>query len=155
MISSIVEIGSRMFKGIREKQENSHEHIIWFFIVLVLVLFVATIFAFQNDRPRPVFQTPLPTHRQARVYTVFYTSGVFSPTNIQIAIGDTIRFRNDSLSPVRVISDPHPLHTDLPGFDSVSEVPPQGSFTFTFVTKGIFGYHNETDPSQQGTVIVR
>lgn len=136
-------------------KQNSNEHILWFLIVLILFGFVSAVFLFNKDKPKPVFETASPTQRQGRIYTVFYTSGVFSPTNIQINLGDTMRFRNDSLSSIRVISDSHPEHNLLPGFDSISDIPSQGLFSYTFVTKGIFGYHNEKDPTQGGTIIVK
>lgn len=111
------------------------------------------------------FNKDLPKNQQAnlsekkthngRTYTVYYTSGVFSPTNLQINVGDTVRFVNDSLFPIRVVSDPHPGHDTLPGFDSISEIPPQGIFSFTFTKRGIFDYHNERKVEQKGTIIVK
>lgn len=136
-------------------ERNLYGHIVWFFIVLVLSGFVSAIFLFNRNKPRPTLETPVPVHRKGRVYTVFFISGVFSPTNMQITVGDTVRFRNDSLAPIQIVSDLHPDHEELPGFDSISEIFPQGVFSYTFVAKGVFGYHNEESVEQEGTIIVR
>lgn len=100
--------------------------------------------------------TPTPREtREPRFYTVSYRSGVFSPTNLRIHAGDTVRFKNESFFSIHVISDPHPAHNQLPGFDSVGDIPQGSYFSYTFSEKGIFGYHNEKKPEEQGTIIVR
>ena len=137
--------------------DEKHQHYLWFLIVLALVLFTGSVFYFTKDAPSGQ-QANLNNNQGnylGKVYTVYYTKGVFSPTNLQINIGDTVRFSNDSLTPMRVASDPHPDHTDLPGFDSVSEITPQGIFSYTFTKRGIFDYHNERKPEQKGTIIVK
>lgn len=128
------------------------------FVVLMLMAIAVSIFGTTPVDDSLVTQssTPTPTESyQPRLYTVSYKGGVFSPTNLRIHAGDTVRFRNDSFFPIRVISDPHPLHNQLPGMDSVSDIPQGSYFAFTFAAKGIFGYHNERDADQSGTIIVR
>lgn len=137
-------------------QEKGHQYL-WFLIVLALVIFTGSVFYFSRDLPSPQQANLQEGNGKylGKVYTVYYTSGVFSPTNLQINIGDTVRFLNDGLTPIRVVSDPHPEHDYLPGFDSVSEIPPQGIFSYTFNKRGIFDYHNERKPEQRGTIIVK
>lgn len=89
------------------------------------------------------------TERAPRIYSVSYKNGTFSPTNIRIRAGDTVRFENHSLFGIRVVSD------DLVGFDSIGPVPAGGVFTYTFTARGIFIYFNEKEPEQVGKVIVR
>lgn len=96
--------------------------------------------------------TPLPEEsREPRFYTVTYKSGVFSPTNLRIHAGDTVRFKNDSFFGIRIVADPH----QLPGLDSVGDIPQGSYFSYTFGEKGIFDYHNGKDAEQQGTIMVR
>lgn len=138
--------------------DSENQSYLWFLIIIALLVFAGSVLIFGKDNLNG--QEANVTNREktsypSRVYTVFYTSGVFSPTNLQINVGDTVRFVNDSLLPVRVVSDPHPEHTDLPGFDSISEVPLQGTFIFTFTQRGIFDYHNDRRPNQKGTIIVK
>lgn len=135
---------------------ESNQQFFWFLIILILSLFGGALFIFdKNLSKNQQANLERPKSYTSRTYTVFYTNGVFSPTNLQINIGDTVRFLNDSLFPIRVVSDPHPDHTDLPGFDSISDIPLQSVFTFTFVKRGIFDYHNEKKVEQKGTVIVK
>lgn len=126
----------------------------WVFIVILLVLMAVSVTIFRQpvseDLPGNIGETAKPTpEREPRVYTVSYRNGVFSPTNLRIHAGDTVRFRNDSLFGIRIISN------DLSGFDSVGPVPQGSTFSFTFATTGIFGYHNEGEPDESGTIIVR
>jgi plastocyanin len=135
---------------------ESHQQFFWFLIILILSLFGGAVFIFSKNLPKGQ-QANLdePKNYVSRIYTVFYTNGVFSPTNLQINVGDTVRFMNDSLFPIRVVSEPHPDHNDLPGFDSISDISSQGVFTFTFIKRGIFDYHNEKRIEQKGTIIVK
>ncbi|MBI2670020.1 MAG: plastocyanin [Candidatus Yanofskybacteria bacterium] len=81
--------------------------------------------------------------------------GVFSPTNIRIHVGDSVRFQNDGSTSMRIISDLTNGVLDLAGFDSVGEIPPKSVFTYTFSQTGIFGYHSARNLNEEGTVIVR
>ena len=134
--------------------DEKHQHYLWFLIVLALVLFTGSVFYFTKDAPSGQ-EANLNNQGNylGKVYTVYYTKGVFSPTNLQINIGDTVRFSNDSLAPVRIKSD---SESELPGFDSVSDIPPQGIFSYTFAKRGIFDYRNERKLEQRGgTIIVK
>lgn len=127
----------------------------WLLIVLVLVLlaFAASVFR-QPTAPNATGSfgssiEPMPDVRQPRVYTVSYRNGLFSPTNLRIHAGDTVRFKNEGIFPIRIVGD------DLVGFDSVGDVPQGSFFSFTFAAKGIFGYHNNKSPDETATIIVR
>ncbi|MBI2062921.1 MAG: hypothetical protein HYT61_01620 [Candidatus Yanofskybacteria bacterium] len=133
---------------------------IWLFIILVLTGFAWAVLYFSRKNPdlannSQVFVSRLTNTRQPRTYTVFYGLGVFSPTNIRIHVGDSVRFQNDSNIAMRVISDSANNVLDLAGLDSVGGIPPDGVFTYTFGQAGIFGYHNFKNQSEEGTVIVR
>ena len=71
------------------------------------------------------------------------------------ALCPPVRFKNESFFGIHMVTDPHPRHDDLPGFDSIADIPQNSYFSFTFSSKGIFGYHNENDPEEGGTIIVR
>ncbi len=133
---------------------------IWLFIILVLTGFTWAVLYFGRKNPElanggQALTSRLAGVRQPRTYTVFYGLGVFSPTNIRIHVGDSVRFQNDSNTPVRVISDSTNNILDLAGFDSIGDIPPDGVFTYTFSQAGIFGYHNAKNSSEEGAVIVR
>lgn len=129
--------------------------IFWFLIILMLALLGLAVSIFGNlqnqsaIQPTPSYE-PSPTEsKQPRIYTVSYKSGVFSPTNLRIHAGDTVKFKNDGIFPIRILSG------DIVGFDSVGNVPQSSFFSFTFAAKGIFGYHNEKNANEAGTIIVR
>ena len=145
----------------RKIQPLSGTGIFWALIISALILMVAAINIFgrsglsDNTEPVPSYTESPSETRQPRLYTISYKAGVFSPTNLKIHAGDTVRFKNDGIFSIRVISDPHPEHNDLVGFDSVGDIPQGSYFSFTFAAKGIFGYHNEKNIKEAGTIIVR
>lgn len=80
--------------------------------------------------------------------------GTFAPAVITVKVGDTVTWTNGAANPVRIASNPHPVHTDYPGFDSGSAIDQGMTYSFTFTKPGSWGYHNHFSPSVQGTVIV-
>lgn len=154
--------GAGLFYGkinLMESDEPKPNGAIWLFIILVLIGFAAaTIYFGRGNKDlaavQPSANLPTPT-RQARVYTVYYGLGVFSPTNIRIHVGDSVKFQNDGNLSIRVVSDRVSGVPELAGFDSVNDVPPEDSFTFIFTEAGTFGYHNGRNPNEEGTIIVR
>jgi len=142
-----------MAKGRRTREPAS---VFWVFIILILGLFVASVMFFTKgqefklaDRDSTLSTIDQTEERDSRVYTVTYKNGVFSPTNLRIHVGDTVRFKNDDIFSIHIISE------SLPGFDSVGTVPRGGVFSYTFSSRGTFQYHNERDADEAGTVIVR
>ncbi|MEX2090685.1 MAG: hypothetical protein WD989_00955 [Candidatus Paceibacterota bacterium] len=129
--------------------------LIWLLIVVFLVslgLAVSLLGKQQNlNGTNPVLSDePIPTiTAQPRIYTVSYKNGVFSPTNLRIHAGDTVRFKNEALFAIRILSDSYL------GFDSVGDIPQGSFFSFTFAAKGIFDYHNNSNAEEKGTIIVR
>ncbi len=129
----------------------------WMLIILILVLFglaVSMLGKFQNigaDLSTPT-GTVSAEIKPSRIYTVSYKSGVFSPTNLRIHAGDTVRFKNEGIFAIRIISGPD---SSLIGFDSVGDIPQGSYFAFTFAAKGIFDYHVDRNPKETGTIIVR
>ncbi len=86
--------------------------------------------------------------------TVKYTDAGFVPASIDVAPGTTVTFVNDSSGQMWVASDPHPTHTDLPGFDEHTAVSKGGTYSYTFTQAGSWGYHNHVHASAKGTVNV-
>jgi len=127
----------------------------WLVVILLMILLAFSVIYFGNIQP---VISPLPTAStdgsttpttQPRIYTISYDAGVFSPTNLRIHAGDTVRFKNDSIFPIRIVSD------DLVGFDSIGDVPQGSYFSFTFAARGTFSYYNSHNNNQTGAIIVR
>ncbi len=130
----------------------------WVLIILLLVLFGVSVSIFGEKSATGNGEgkiLPSTETRMPRIYTVSYKAGVFSPTNLRIHAGDTVRFKNESFYPIHVVSDSAGNQKQLPGFDSIGDIPQNSYFSFTFSTQGIFGYHNERDTEEGGIIIVR
>jgi plastocyanin len=85
---------------------------------------------------------------------VSYTANGFEPNSITIKSGQTVTWTNKVSDEVWVASNPHPTHTDYPGFDELKSMSTGQTYSFTFTKVGKWGYHNHLNPSQQGTVVV-
>lgn len=130
-------------------EPNTKGHI-WIYIFIVLVAFTAAVFYFSKDNPAltgqwsPAIISPTPS-REPRTYTISYTSGVFSPTNLRIHVGDTVVFRNDGPGTVMITAD----------FGTSGALPQGASYTFQFGEPGTFEYTNAKVASEHGTIIVK
>lgn len=87
--------------------------------------------------------------------TVTISSTGFSPATVTIATGQTVRFVNSGGSKSWPASDPHPVHSGLPGFDARRGLGNGESYTYTFTQTGTFGYHDHNNPSHTGSIIVQ
>ena len=137
----------------KDRDQHHNPAVFWLLIIIMLVMLAGAVTILSNPED---LTSQIPTitpseSRQPRIYTVSYKGGVFSPTNLRIHAGDTVRFKNEGFFGVRVITD----NNQLPGFDSVGNIPQSSYFSYTFAEKGIFGYHNNDKPDEQGTIIVR
>lgn len=96
---------------------------------------------------------------------VTYTGSGFSPSTVEVSVGDTVVWMNDSGGRMWVASAVHPTHERYGGttlnehcsggssstFDQCSD---GSSYSFTFDKAGEWGYHNHLNASHTGTVIV-
>lgn len=147
----------KLISSIKNGPDRHNPAVFWVLIIVMLLLLGGSIQILGDSRD---LSSNIPTitseiSREPRFYTVSYKSGVFSPTNLRIHAGDTVRFKNESFFGIRIVSDPHPAHNQLPGLDSVGDIPQGSYFSYTFSEKGIFGYHNEKKLEEAGTIIVR
>lgn len=135
--------------------EHHKRPYLWMLILLFLLLMVLAVGIFSEPTAPVATGTVTPTpSREPRVYTVIYRSGIFSPTNLRIRAGDTVRFRNDTASEVRIVADLRAGQQN-PEFDSIGPIPTGGTFSYTFAKVGLFGYHDYDDENHTGVIIVR
>ncbi|MEO8065476.1 MAG: cupredoxin domain-containing protein [Candidatus Doudnabacteria bacterium] len=82
------------------------------------------------------------------------TSSGFIPADITVKAGTTVVFKNTDTEGHWVASNPHPLHTVLPGFDALQTIATGNTYAYTFTKVGTWGFHDHTNPSMHGSVIV-
>lgn len=100
------------------------------------------------------------------VIVVTYNNNGFSPKEIVVSQGQTVRFVNESSGNMWVGSAVHPDHTAYSGTSLNKHCPDTDKtafdqcetgdmYEFTFTKIGEWGYHNHIKPSAFGKVIVK
>lgn len=113
-------------------------------------------------------QTPdsTDTTNDVGVATVTYTVGGFSPSEVTVNTGDTVRFVNESGAAMWVAGAAHPVHKAYDGTTlsvhcasgaatSFDQCRAGDDYSFTFEKTGTWKYHDHLHASRTGTVIVR
>lgn len=90
-------------------------------------------------------QTPL---------TVTLTQEGFSPKIVTLAPGGTITFVTTRPVPFWPASDLHPSHGIYAAFDPKEPLAPNNSWSFTFDTEGVWGFHDHLSPEYKGVIRV-
>lgn len=90
----------------------------------------------------------------AEIIVVTYSNEGFAPKEIDVAVGQTVRFVNESSGNMWVASAVHPSHTVLPEFDEKKSIGNGEVYEFTFTKAGAWEYHNHVKPSAGGKVNV-
>ena len=86
--------------------------------------------------------------------TVTYSSAGFDPMVLRIKMGESVTFKNESSGELWVASNPHPVHTGLPGFDAGEGIIKGDFYIHEFNQLGSWSYHNHLNSQQQGTIVV-
>jgi plastocyanin len=86
-------------------------------------------------------------------------NGAVSPTQVTVAVGQSVTFTNNSSGTHDMESDPHPAHTDCPSIANVGLLQPgQSKTTFGFANSGSCGYHDHNaseNNSLKGRIVVQ
>lgn len=94
-----------------------------------------------------------PTDTDQVAATISYTNSGFTPQQVTVKSGDTIRIKNDSDNALSFNSDDHPTHTKEAELN-VGDVEPGQSKTFVVTKKGTWGYHNHENSNDTGSITV-
>ncbi len=103
-----------------------------------------------------------------KTYVVESTNSGFSPSELKIKVGDSVRFIAADDGRHWVASAAHPTHEAYPGssiskcntaerdkiFDACKVLNKDESFQFRFTEKGSWQYHDHLHPTLTGTVVV-
>ena len=143
-------------------------------VISIIIIVVIILFFFYKKPALSPTSSPTPTPSQTNISTpspvasiaykkpspvvspntVIYDGKKFYPAILTIKAGTNVHFINKGSVPIWVASDPHPVHTNLLGFNSLGPVKTGAYYGLTFLATGTFGYHNHFLPNQQGTIIV-
>lgn len=134
-------------------------------IISVVAVFLVVGFWIPYERARNNQAEEISDADHKATVEILYTKDGFDPKTITIRVGTTVAWKNLSGLPMWVASDPHPAHTDLPGFDergiinkdfSIKKALSHGTgvYEYTFTKLGTWNYHNHIYPAHRGTVIV-
>lgn len=145
----------------------------WIAVVVVLALALVWYFVGAQRAAAPTDFSSLSGSSETsatQTTTITLTDAGFEPRSVTIAMGQTVRFVNESSRGMWVGSDEHPTHTEYDGtstrehcadgtntqgnFDMCTAVASGGSWEFTFDKPGTFGFHNHVGASHTGTIIV-
>ncbi len=125
----------------------------------VIVLLVVSVFIFNKRTTPPApgsLEQPAVNTAPTNIpkNTVIYQDGSFYPANFSVKAGTTVSFVNNSNDGMWLASNPHPLHTSLPAFNTERAYGKGEIYKFTFTLKGAFGYHNHLNPTSRGTFTI-
>lgn len=85
---------------------------------------------------------------------VRYTDKGFVPDKVEVPVGSTVEFINESGTDMWVASLPHPAHTKLPTFDQFRAYKNGAIYRYVFDKKGTWEYHDHINPSAGGVISV-
>ena len=121
------------------------------FVFTAILTLLLSIFAFSFLSKNKPFQTTLP---QGQIHEIVLGENGFTPNEITIKPGDSIKFTTELNEPFWPASNLHPTHGIYPEFDPQRPIEATSSWTFQFLKLGIWKYHDHLNPYLRGTIIV-
>lgn len=133
-------------------------------VILTIAGLVGFWVPYQRSKNAPV---PSSSATGINEVKIEYTTGGFVPASVTVPINTTVAWSSPTSLPMWVGSDPHPAHTDLPGFDQkriinrvknpfldVANAHGDGIYEYTFTKVGNWKYHNHISPQHRGIIVV-
>ncbi|MBI2096719.1 MAG: cupredoxin domain-containing protein [Candidatus Sungbacteria bacterium] len=103
---------------------------------------------------QPASPTPPPQASDQSAVVTYADSG-YAPSILQVKVGTTVTFKNQSSNEMWTASAVHPTHTVYPEFDAKRGYTTGDSYSFTFTRVGSWKYHDHFLPSHTGTIVVK
>ncbi|KKT78758.1 MAG: hypothetical protein UX24_C0031G0006 [Candidatus Giovannonibacteria bacterium GW2011_GWB1_45_9b] len=97
---------------------------------------------------------PAPSSVAAKEVVVDITASGFSPAEVRIKAGDTVKFINKDTKKRWPASGVHPTHLLCPGFDAKQGINAGESYSHTFTDVKTCPMHDHLFPIQFGKIIV-
>ncbi len=86
--------------------------------------------------------------------TISISDTGFAPATVRVKAGTTVTFMNNGQALHWPASNPHPVHTDLPGLDAKKGLATGEDYSFTFSKVGTWGFHDNLNAQLKGSVVV-
>jgi len=99
--------------------------------------------------------SPIQKRTQPADYTITLTKEGFTPQEIPIKQGQSIKFITTAERPFWPASDLHPTHEMYPTFDPKEPIPADKSYIFLFTKPGRWQFHDHLAPFFTGTISVK
>lgn len=90
----------------------------------------------------------------ATTATISISDTGFSPATVRVKVGTTVTFVNNGQAAHQPVSNPHPVHTDLPGFAARKGLVTGEEYLFVFTKVGTWGFHDHLNTALRGSVVV-
>jgi plastocyanin len=113
----------------------------------LLALFLLAATWWYLNRP---FSAPAPES-----LTIKVTSDGFNPAILTINKDTQVTWHVQDQESHRIASNPYPENSDFPSLDSKTNIGPGGSYAFTFSKPGTYRYHDNLNPTINGTIVVQ
>lgn len=124
-------------------------------LIIILVLVLGWFFYKPYFVQAPSPESSAPTNLVlGEEKTIAITSSGFSPATLTIKQGDTVKFVNKDSKPHWPASAVHPVHQCYPGFDALTGVQPDESYSFKFDVAKTCKFHDHLNPGTTGTITV-
>lgn len=91
--------------------------------------------------------------------TITIANGRVTPSQVTIAVGQSVTFVNNDGQTRNISSDPHPNHTDCPSINAVGNLSNgQSRLTNAITVARTCGFHNHDDPDNanfKGRIVIQ
>ncbi len=129
-------------------------------IVAVVVIIIGIFFMNRGKTIAPTITNSVPvavSRGPVKTVAINYVNGALSIKTVIVNTGDTVLFVNADAKPHWPASDPHPAHTNCPGFDALHALANGQSYAMTFHNVGVCTFHDHSNPSAafKGTITVQ
>ncbi len=89
-----------------------------------------------------------------QIIAVILAEDGFTPAEVKIHQGDTVKFTTTRDKPFWPASNLHPTHEIYPEFDPKRPIDPKDAWTFRFDKIGSWRFHDHLSPYYTGTIVV-
>jgi len=117
-------------------------------VIVVLIAVVAVVVANRDTK-----NNSTDSENAESSATITFDGISFSPSEVTVTAGGTVKFVNESDTTIEPASDNHPTH-EANSEINMGEIAPGESATTTVDAEGTWEYHDHLNPDNTGTIIV-